>query len=82
MQEAAIEKYFKPIDEQAETLMKMQLEGEEKTMKEMMKALQQQALLEKTESNKTAKVHHIDANQNKDPASSNAAHDTQPHHMR
>ncbi|KAL2242829.1 UNVERIFIED_CONTAM: hypothetical protein Sindi_0400900, partial [Sesamum indicum] len=46
-QEAAIEEYFKPIDKEAEYIMKMQLEGEEKTMREMMKAMQTQALLEK-----------------------------------
>lgn len=57
--------------------MKMQLEGEEKTMREMMKAMQQQALLEKTESNKTAKVHDIDTDQNQDPSSSTAAHQAQ-----
>ncbi|XP_011073197.1 uncharacterized protein LOC105158224 [Sesamum indicum] len=45
--EAAIEEYFKPIDKEAEYIMKMQLEGEEKTMREMMKAMQTQALLEK-----------------------------------
>ncbi|KAK4436758.1 hypothetical protein Salat_0009700 [Sesamum alatum] len=47
--EAAIEEYFKPIDKEAEYIMKMQLEGEEKTMREMMKAMQTQALLEKAE---------------------------------
>ncbi|XP_015896707.1 uncharacterized protein LOC107430386 [Ziziphus jujuba] len=75
--EAAIEEYFKPIDKEAEAIMKMQLEGEEKTMREMMKAMQQQALLEKTESNKTAKVHDIDTDQNQDPSSSTAAHQAQ-----
>lgn len=55
-QEAAIEEYFKPIDKQAEMIMKTQLEGEEKTMKEMMKAMQQQALLEKEEIEKLNKV--------------------------
>ncbi|KAH7514253.1 hypothetical protein FEM48_Zijuj11G0069100 [Ziziphus jujuba var. spinosa] len=76
-EEAAIEEYFKPIDKEAEAIMKMQLEGEEKTMREMMKAMQQQALLEKTESNKTAKVHDIDTDQNQDPSSSTAAHQAQ-----
>ncbi|XP_007039702.2 PREDICTED: uncharacterized protein LOC18606177 isoform X1 [Theobroma cacao] len=52
--EAAIEEYFKPIDKEAEMLMKMQLEGEEKTMKEMVAAMQQQALLEKAEAEKIA----------------------------
>jgi Tfp pilus assembly protein PilN len=36
--------------------MKMQLEGEEKTMKEMMKAMQHQALLEKVEAEKVTTV--------------------------
>lgn len=77
MQEAAIEDYFKPIDKEAETLMKMQLEGEEKTMRDMVKAMQQQALFENTESNKTAEVHDTGTNQNQDPASSNAPHQAQ-----
>ncbi|KAK4414067.1 hypothetical protein Salat_2819500 [Sesamum alatum] len=50
--EAAIEEYFKPIDKEAEIIMKMQLEGEEKTMREMMTAMQRQALLEKAEAEK------------------------------
>lgn len=53
-QEAQIEEYFKPIDKEAEMIMKTQLEGEERTMKEMMKAMHQQALLEKTEAEKEA----------------------------
>ncbi|KAM1037145.1 hypothetical protein ACFX2J_031745 [Malus domestica] len=52
--EAQIEEYFKPIDKEAEMIMKTQLEGEERTMKEMMKAMHQQALLEKAEAEKTA----------------------------
>ncbi|KAM1884815.1 hypothetical protein ACFX14_037568 [Malus domestica] len=52
--EAQIEEYFKPIDKEAEMIMKTQLEGEERTMKEMMKAMHQQALLEKTEAEKEA----------------------------
>ncbi|KAL3655098.1 hypothetical protein CASFOL_000884 [Castilleja foliolosa] len=47
--QAAIEEYFKPIDKEAEIIMKTQLEGEEKSMKEMMMAMQRQALLEKVE---------------------------------
>lgn len=54
-QEAAIDEYFKPIDKQAEMIMKIQLKGEEKTVKEMMKAMQGQALLEK-EMEKLTKV--------------------------
>ncbi|TQD91209.1 hypothetical protein C1H46_023223 [Malus baccata] len=52
--EAQIEEYFKPIDKEAEMIMKTQLEGEERTMKEMMKAMHQQALLEKAEAEKDA----------------------------
>lgn len=54
MQEAAIEEYFKPIDKEAEYIMKIQLEGEEKTMREMMATLQRQALVEKAEAEKIA----------------------------
>ncbi|XP_052171198.1 uncharacterized protein LOC127787274 [Diospyros lotus] len=61
--ETAIEDYFKPIDKEAQIIMKMQLEGEEKTMKEMMKAMQTQALLEKAEEERLAKVKNAEANQ-------------------
>ncbi|XP_022971856.1 uncharacterized protein LOC111470545 isoform X6 [Cucurbita maxima] len=47
--ESAIEEYFKPIDKEAEALMKVQLEGEERTMKNMVKVMQQQALFENAE---------------------------------
>eukprot|EP00268_Persea_americana_P039780 TRINITY_DN3941_c0_g2_i2.p1 TRINITY_DN3941_c0_g2~~TRINITY_DN3941_c0_g2_i2.p1 ORF type:complete len:154 (+),score=52.43 TRINITY_DN3941_c0_g2_i2:422-883(+) len=60
--EAAIEEYFKPIDKEAQIIMNMQLEGEEKTMKEMMKAMQEQALLEKASAEKMAKMSSADAN--------------------
>lgn len=52
VQESAIEEYFKPIDKEAEALMKMQLEGEERKMKDMVKVMQQQALFEKAEAGK------------------------------
>ncbi|KAJ9147646.1 hypothetical protein P3X46_029782 [Hevea brasiliensis] len=61
--EAAIEEYFKPVDKEAEIIMKMQLEGEEKTMKEMMKVMQTQALLERAEAEKSANSHNVDTNQ-------------------
>jgi len=61
--EAAIEDYFKPIDKEAEIVMKMQLEGEEKTMKEMMKAMHQQALLEKAEAEKVTTLNQTNATQ-------------------
>ncbi|XP_073027296.1 uncharacterized protein [Primulina eburnea] len=54
--EAAIEEYFKPIDKDAEILMKTQLEGEEKTMREMMKTMQSRALLDQAEVEKTEKL--------------------------
>ncbi|XP_008238377.1 PREDICTED: uncharacterized protein LOC103337019 [Prunus mume] len=61
--EAAIDEYFKPIDKEAEMIMKTQLEGEERTMKEMMKAMHQQALLEKAEAEKTAAAQNLETNQ-------------------
>ncbi|XP_022971854.1 uncharacterized protein LOC111470545 isoform X4 [Cucurbita maxima] len=53
--ESAIEEYFKPIDKEAEALMKVQLEGEERTMKNMVKVMQQQALFENAEVDETVK---------------------------
>ncbi|XP_022931799.1 uncharacterized protein LOC111438069 isoform X2 [Cucurbita moschata] len=47
--ESAIEEYFKPIHKEAEALMKVQLEGEERSMKNMVKVMQPQALFEKAE---------------------------------
>ncbi|XP_042061927.1 uncharacterized protein LOC121805940 [Salvia splendens] len=52
--EAAIEDYFKPLDKEAEVIMKAQLEGEEKTMREMVATMQRQALLEKAEADAQA----------------------------
>lgn len=69
MQEAAIEEYFKPIDKEAEVIMKMQLDGEEKTLKDMMKTMQQQALLEKAEAEKIANANQAGAKQKEDQAS-------------
>lgn len=62
--EAAIEDMLKPLDKQAETLMNMQLEGEEKTMEAMMAASEEQALLELAEAEKLAKKRLLEANQN------------------
>jgi len=60
--EAAINEYFKPLDKEAEIIMNTQLDGEEKTMREMMKAMQTQALLEKAEADRiaTAKSAEVD----------------------
>ncbi|KAL6545637.1 hypothetical protein OROGR_009511 [Orobanche gracilis] len=52
--EAAIEEYFKPLDKEAEIIMKTQLEGEEKSMRKMMIAMQRQALLDKAELERNA----------------------------
>lgn len=77
MQEAAIEDYFKPIDKEAESIMKVQLEGEEKTMREMMTAMQQQALLEKAEAEKNAKVHNVDMKASNQDSESSGPHQAQ-----
>ncbi|KAK6936879.1 hypothetical protein RJ641_033909 [Dillenia turbinata] len=47
--EAAIDDYFKPIDKQAEAIIKTQLEGEEKSMKTMLKTMEEIALQGKEE---------------------------------
>lgn len=47
LQEAAIEDYFKPIDKNAEIIMNMQIEKEEKQMQEMLKTMQEQAMIQK-----------------------------------
>ena len=43
--------------------MKMQLDGEEKTMREMVKAMQARALLEKAEADRIAALKSAEANQ-------------------
>nr|KYP42409.1 hypothetical protein KK1_036199 [Cajanus cajan] len=52
--EAAIEDYFKPLDKEAEIIMKMQLQGEERTSEMLMKTLEKQALLQQAEAEKKA----------------------------
>ncbi|KAF7825763.1 putative Golgin subfamily A member 6-like protein 4 [Senna tora] len=69
--EAVIEEHFKPIDKEAEIIMKMQLEGEEKTMEQMVKAMHQQALLENAEAEKIASVQQVEESQtNQNPEAS------------
>lgn len=63
MQEATFDDYLKPINKQAEIIMKTQLEGEENSMKDMMKAMQTRALLEKYEAERKANANDADANQ-------------------
>ena len=47
MKEAAIEEYLKPLDKNAKIVMDMQLEKEEKSAKEMLRAMHQEAILNK-----------------------------------
>ncbi|KAK7259399.1 hypothetical protein RIF29_25006 [Crotalaria pallida] len=54
--EAAIEDYFKPLDNEAEIIMKMQLEREEKTSQMMMNALEEQAALQTARAEKNASM--------------------------
>ncbi|KAK7286813.1 hypothetical protein RJT34_22076 [Clitoria ternatea] len=64
--EAAIEEYFKPLDQEAEIIMKMQVQKEERTSEMMMKALEEQASLQKVEAEKvssTPQVDHSETNQ-------------------
>ncbi|KAJ4712650.1 IIIB transcription factor [Melia azedarach] len=74
--EAAIEEYFKPIDKEAEIIVKMQLEGEEKSMREMMAAMQRQALVEKTEAEKLA---HTQQSNKKEDSQDTASTASQKH---
>lgn len=61
MQEAAIENYLKPIDKNAHMIMNMQLEKEEKQMKEMIKAMQEQALHHKEMVQRQAELDSVNA---------------------
>lgn len=49
LQEAAIEEYLKPFDKNAKIIMNMQMEKEEKSAKEMLKAMHEEAILKKSE---------------------------------
>ncbi|XP_009626898.1 uncharacterized protein LOC107785275 [Nicotiana tabacum] len=57
--EAAIDDYFKPINKEAEAIVKMQLEGEEKRTKEMMNILHKQAFLEKHQAEKLISAENV-----------------------
>lgn len=46
-QEAIIEEYFKPIDEAAHRIMDMKMEKEERQMKELMKVMKEQAVMQR-----------------------------------
>nr|XP_043610341.1 uncharacterized protein LOC122582058 [Erigeron canadensis] len=54
--EAAINEYFKPVDKQAEMIVEMQLQEEEKTMKQMVQAMKAQALLDNEQALKSANL--------------------------
>ncbi|KAK1438765.1 hypothetical protein QVD17_04575 [Tagetes erecta] len=54
--EAAINEYFKPVDKQAEMIVEMKLQEEEKTMKHMMQAMKAQALLDQQEADTNANL--------------------------
>ncbi|GLT91134.1 hypothetical protein SLE2022_090370 [Rubroshorea leprosula] len=56
------------FDKQAKAIMKMQLEGEKKTMKEMMEATEDQALLEIAEAERKAKTCQPGTHQNNQDA--------------
>lgn len=63
--EVAINEYFKPVDKQAEMIVEMQLQEEEKTMKQMMQAMKAQALLDKEEAEKNANLKIAETKQQK-----------------
>ncbi|KAK9052341.1 hypothetical protein SSX86_028970 [Deinandra increscens subsp. villosa] len=52
--EVAINEYFKPVDKQAEMIVEMKLQEEDKTMKQMMQAMKAQAILDQQEVGKYA----------------------------
>uniref|UniRef100_A0A1D1Z734 Cortactin-binding protein 2 n=1 Tax=Anthurium amnicola TaxID=1678845 RepID=A0A1D1Z734_9ARAE len=54
--EAAIEEYFKPFDKNADIIMNMQLEKEEKSAKDLVRAMQQHAILQKAEQERVTTV--------------------------
>uniref|UniRef100_M1CHE7 Uncharacterized protein n=1 Tax=Solanum tuberosum TaxID=4113 RepID=M1CHE7_SOLTU len=61
-QETAITDYFKPLDQQAEEVVKMQLKGDEKRKDEMMEAMQKQALLEMAQAEKQKNMQMLNTN--------------------
>lgn len=61
-QEAKIEEHFKPIDKAAHRMMDMQLEREERRMKELVKVMQDQAMMQREATMRSIEA----ANQQKD----------------
>ncbi|XP_060207433.1 uncharacterized protein LOC132635176 [Lycium barbarum] len=60
--ETAINEYFKPLDQQAEEVMKMQLKGDESRKDELMEAMQKQALLEMAQAEKLKNMQMLNTN--------------------
>ncbi|MCD7466623.1 hypothetical protein HAX54_003470 [Datura stramonium] len=60
--ETAINEYFKPLDQQAEEVMKMQLKGDERRKDELMEAMQRQALLEMSQAEKLKNMQMLNTN--------------------
>ncbi|KAK6783039.1 hypothetical protein RDI58_020835 [Solanum bulbocastanum] len=60
--ETAITDYFKPLDQQAEEVVKMQIKGDEKRKDEMMEAMQKQALLEMAQAEKQKNMPMLNTN--------------------
>ncbi|KAL3361987.1 hypothetical protein AABB24_014699 [Solanum stoloniferum] len=60
--ETAITDYFKPLDQQAEEVVKMQLKGDEKRKDEMMEAMQKQALVEMAQAEKQKNMQMLNTN--------------------
>ncbi|TMW97364.1 uncharacterized protein [Solanum lycopersicum] len=60
--EAAVDDYFKPINMEAEKIVKMQLEGEENRTKDMMNILQKQAFLERLQAEKLISAETVGTN--------------------
>ncbi|XP_055821216.1 uncharacterized protein LOC129889791 [Solanum dulcamara] len=60
--ETAINDYFKPLDQQAEEVVKMQLKGDEKRKDELMEAMQKQALLEMAQAEKQKNMKMLNTN--------------------
>lgn len=60
--ETAIDEYFKPLDQQAEEVVKMQLKGDERRKDELMEAMQRQALLEMAQAEKLKNMQMLNTN--------------------
>ncbi|THU70924.1 hypothetical protein C4D60_Mb08t30120 [Musa balbisiana] len=61
--EATIEEYFKPIDKSVEIIMNMQLQKDEKQAKEMLKVMQEQAMIQREMAQKKLEVNSANVSQ-------------------